>query len=1386
MTDSNDVHLADDRTTGGIPALRGFRKQFLHTLHRIIVSKDEVIYPESLEDFAVYNNSGALIEVVQIKDHSAPLTFSELNTFFQRAIQISKSHPNTKIILASYGKLGPELEKHIGADEAILKKNKKFNSPDMLTVFQRLTYKPLKEKAELNAIKKFLSKNPMASGDWQTAFDILMQDLYRGAEKGKSYSRDSLQEYLQQIGKYLIEREAHHKEWGVTIIPLIHQEIIQRKQLHEAFYEGVAASWAHILANIDVVRDQHLKAIADGFQKNSIVIVHGASGQGKSALAYRYLHDYCPSASRYEIRELSTSKRALEVASALAGYNVPLTFYIDASHKDKGLPEFLRRIRELHHVSCLVTIREEDWRLTGLTSADIQFTDLELSFNREDAQELYITWERDRGSHFPDFEQAWTKFSEEGPLLEFVHLLTHTESLQDRLQKQYERIVDEIDCQQRPENDLKLMEYVAVAGACGARIDLTKLSGTSSLTRSISRLENEYLLRLSKDERYLTGLHPIRSKILSSIISDPIIHPWSSLAIECLPIIEDEDIEIFLLHSFVSHPEASEPILEYLNSATYDNWTKVAGVSRALLWKGIHEYMHINKKLLERVYDKVGDGWLPILDFDYLGLLDAHSNNSGFLDLLPEHGRKQAEEWRKHQTPKAHVFARIDYWLQNLTLPPIPLFDQEKAWQEFGQVAYWIGFRKLDKQLSEYLDWDALRQTVEKLPLKKLTNLIYGLWHALSDTEPFEQWYREIRPTLKDRYRIETCTPYLEEQDSVIRAHFIIPLEINENKESESINQEKSHFHQLARHHVELLAQLFPDCTGYGCQGYGHQVFDFEVHDDTTKNKIAAWTLTPNWVIQINMMARIIASHFFRPKTWQDYSSEIFQIRTDLNICFGELRKFLSKHFRSKKPVQQLSELPKTPHWRHCSEKINKIPKIPLEALDSWGYTEEPQEKNQNINKSGNKEKLIISGYLKRYQAYLNIKNNFFTGLSNFLYQSPHLIEAHAFLGKPNTPQERFRIEQTNKESNLNLDRPFLPGYNLAEALKALTEFQLLYRKHFSGLLDKELLSQLEQEESKTLRELWCLWFFFTTQPKRRIDMPVKFSQAQLERKMQANLKAIEKALAKASTDELQFRCLGDDLQFENKPALWLIVDGENPLETFAQIELLFEILKKALGEITLHSLEYYTIEFQWQNIIIIPLCKGKLIEALSWVIPIYRFTTNLTSNEGLSNLNLVPRQIDRNTLNRLGLIFWEPALLKDARVFFQCAANLQIHLRHLIRIGNLPDMDESGAQITQAYFDQLQEDLSENFQKLKNQAAILFSLNMKITEMNQEESSIEYLQLAITHLREISEKLIPNKFENGQVIFTIETIREWQKEMASIEGEIFIIYLFWCGYLIS
>lgn len=1383
----------DTQTQGGIIALRGFRKQFLHSLKRIITSNTEVFYPEGIEDLDVYDSENCLLELVQVKDYKNPLVASELGTFFSRAANIAQNHPDIRITLASYGDLGEELKEVVGVSADKLKNHKKFSTPEMLCVLPRLRFHKLDETAELQAIEDFLANHPMLSGDGQTAFGLLMQDLYRGAEDRKGFSRQSVTERLQQIGRYLTEREAHHREWNASIIPLEDTETENRsiEQLREAFREGVTAQWSHITADLDIERQAHLQAIESGFKSSNMVIVHGASGQGKSALAYRYLHDYCPAAARYEIRDLTTEKRALEVITAITGYKVPLTFYVDASHKDKGLPEFLRRIAENPYARCLVTIREEDWRLSGLTSADFKFSDIELNFGREEAEALYRAWETSKDSRFPDFEQAWTKFNESGPLLEFVHLLTYSETLHARLRQQYEHIADAVDRNERSEYDLRLLEYIAVSGACGARIDLTKLTGTPSLKRSIERLEKEYLLRRSDDQRYLLALHPIRAEVLTSILTDSVISPWVSMAKTCLPLVADTDMEMFLLHGFVSHPEASETMLAELCTMKPDSWVTAGGIVNALLWKGVHDYVWQNKALIEDAYALVGDGFWAILDIDVAGLMDSgekpyHKIVSELCvtlskDISPIYVEKKhrIESLQTRQINKDHVFNKLDAWLQRGYLPESPC-STKPEWQAFAQIAYWAKFRRRDLNLLDRVDLHSLTSMIQTLPLECLADVVYGLWKAFSGMEKFSRWYADIRPKLLERYRVETQTPYIEEQDTVLRVHFILPLEENE-KETE--DKQKYAVHESTMQHVTLLARLSPEFDAYGCQGYGHQVFDFMTHDDSTKTAIPAWQFTPDWATEVNRTVRILASRFFGLSTWNAYCASLRELRENTVQCMDDLRKNLEKHFRSKMVNQQLSTLSDSNQWQQTSIKISKIPKLPLEAFDQWGYVEEgdfsrvpqsPSKTNQQISK--------IKDNLKRYAFYTRSKQSFFGGLSNFINQAPPFMIVHSFLGKAKTPQKRLAVQKQAETSKLNIEHPHVTLYNLFNALKALPTFQQLYRRHFSTLSNRKALSSLEQQETQTLRAVWALWFFFVSEPERHWNAPEKTVLAQLDGRMRTIRKNLERTLRKHCTDMLQFHCLGDAWPFEDKAALWISIAGDNPLDVYTQTESVIEQLKKAVGPIKLHSLDYYALHFQWETLVIVPVCKGKLLDAHVWSIPTYRLETNQDQDSTISLIDQVLRQIDVTQLSQLGLKIWPSGLLQDAPLFLRSTATLQVRLRHLVELSKLPNLDDTGSAILRDYVNSTQDAISK-------EAEQMYDAGVKLQALAQEHANEDmngYLLQASKCLSNIGNTLLPDNLENNQAALTTEALKTWQQRLALVQGKIFVIYLLWCGYLLS
>ena len=61
----------------------------------------------------------------------------------------------------------------------------------------------------------------------------------------------------------------------------------------------------------------------------------------------------------------------------------------------------------------LISIREEDWKKANISGADLTFSDVELSLNKNEAREIYKNLiEKKENIKFPSFEDAWIKFGE--------------------------------------------------------------------------------------------------------------------------------------------------------------------------------------------------------------------------------------------------------------------------------------------------------------------------------------------------------------------------------------------------------------------------------------------------------------------------------------------------------------------------------------------------------------------------------------------------------------------------------------------------------------------------------------------------------------------------------------------------------------------------------------------------------------------------------------------------------------------------------------------------------------------------------------------------------------------------------------------------------------
>ena len=527
-----------------------------------------------------------------------------------------------------------------------------------------------------------VSSCPLFCKALESAFELLSFWIYRSSEAKRQITYPDIIKRLNDVGRFVHERAAWNREWFTAIMP-VEDGVIpedEREKLAKAFYSGIAAQYKHILANLDVVRGEKLKEINDKFQQARVVIVHGASGQGKTTLAYRYLREYFPEKWRFQVKAVDGRQHALSLARALSGQaaavEVPVLVYLDVSPSDVGWVELVRELAEQRNIQTLVTIRNEDWQRAAMST--YQFEDkpeqVSLGFDREEAEKIYAALaEKEHPTRFLTFQEAWERFGGDGPLLEFVYLVTQGGRLRERLDAQVTHLQDLVIRGEVEDGALQLLRMVAVGSAYDARLIVKPLSDALMLRapdRTITLLEDEYLVRLTDRDTLIGGLHPIRSQVLADLLTT--YQPWSECAAQCLPSIDQRDIGNFLLFAFSRRQGQLAPLLESLRGYQPSSWVAIAGVLRALLWLGLREYVDENEQLIRAAAKRVGDGWSLLIDFDIVGILDPETVRF-FAERIPTdlHGE---------QTDKKCVFERARDWLAQRTQRPALPASQADWW----------------------------------------------------------------------------------------------------------------------------------------------------------------------------------------------------------------------------------------------------------------------------------------------------------------------------------------------------------------------------------------------------------------------------------------------------------------------------------------------------------------------------------------------------------------------------------------------------------------------------------------------------------------------------------------------------------------------------------
>ncbi|MCL4872224.1 MAG: hypothetical protein KJ063_24965 [Anaerolineae bacterium] len=1369
---------------GAPAALQGYRLQALYTLGRVLGQGDGewIFQPEGMEDLDILDNSDKPVELIQVKSyHSlqlsdlAPLSPEKSGSFFGRVTSTLNTANPPAIKLVNFGQIGPELSRgwitHGNERTSIMEKLAEagYSQPQIDQILANVELVNLEEAEEEAKVYNLLSQ-ALTGIDPSPAFELLQFWLFTCMERRERITYGDVVEKLQQVGRFLAERRDFHDQWFTTIQPLENSLITSEKyeNLQKEFYEGGFTRYEHILANLDFYREQKLSEIKLGFETNNVVIVHAASGQGKTTLAYRYLHDRFPTRWRFAIQRIESIQHAMSVANALNGHanvlQVPMAIFIDVHPRDASWTELVKQLSRHPYLQILVTIREEDFRRANVSGAEFDFADVDLEFHEQEARLIY---ERAKaslsipGTRFLNFDDAWAAFGMRGPLLEFVYLLTQTTTLRQRLESQVNRIRHEVRERNLASDELKLLILAAIATAYETRLDTRKLISFLELpepTLSLEYFEKEYLIRASNDGQFIEGLHSIRSSILVQLLTSTNFPSWQEAAIEVIPLIVEEDIESFLLHAFVDRPNIDHSgLLEAISNFVPNEWVGIAGILRSLLWIGVRNYIYANWAVIEAAHEEFGSGWFFFLDMNFAGdegpKIGKWWTEEVFSRFFSQERIAKTEEIRAKQTQKDDVFALAKKWLAVLTkspLEPASIAD----WVGLAEVLYWAKrFEVLS--LEEWISDDTLDKATQEIPLPVLGDVVYALF--FTEEQRYRNWLKRNKETLQARLAVEYNVISLQENGSLLTLHFLpTPREAEE--------EIKDLLHHEAIERLQLIRQLYPSYEKYGSQGYGHKLGPLELKLDSTKKPgVEKAYLVPDLVTRLNGIASGFARNQFRLETWDEYVAAILNIRQLIVTCLGQLPPGLGKFLERRNPVNVGADHIDKADWQECVDLVNYPPDLPKIAIDQWGFASEISAK---LLVDGNQQKLIPSAIaLRKYKQYLEIQRKYFSSVHNFILQTVDVTATNFNLNKLPPQRSREGIIAEIHKRGIKTDMAHLSSRNLWEARQTLFKYQREFRQLFGDRVDSEMLNTVERQESELFEQLWQLWYFYAYEPQqilphalRKVPQNIETAKIKLERELQ-------QALATSNTEDVKAELLQTDLKWESLSAKWIKLDVEDATKLYVAFETLVTSLQAVLSPIKFQDLAYYLIEENFPHIVIVPTVNGRMINENVW--PLFSASTVMkqTPLEEQNWVSYLPKPLPPQVREKLDIEVWDLPGLNQANQFSVAVSALMLLTSQVSEFKNLPDPEEAGLEVLRIHLAERSEALSEALQAYIDTGAILLDTFNSLSK-GEIELHPNLLEAVLT-LQEINNSILPDW--SGEIQMELSEIVKYAQKLSEV-----------------
>jgi hypothetical protein len=1356
MTKPND-------NQGAINALKGMRAQFLYTLYRILNASEQEYYfrPEGqYEDLEILDDKNGIIEAIQVKDLNETITLSDIlpkdkDGLLKRGLNAHEMGHKAIIRLISFSDINTEVKeisKNNHPSQLIKKlKEKGLKEKDIEVLQKHFKFDVFKKDKLIEAIaQKLIEDNYFANIEITT--DLLVYWIYISAEKQQTIGKDSFRDRFMNIGSFLTKRESFVNTFNHLILPLkntIEHENIEI--LREEFFQGISAKYDHILADLDVKRNEKLESINTSFRTQNIVFIHGASGQGKSTLAYRFLKDYCDDNTVFEIKLPSDFATVYEVINSLEGISeglgFPMTLYVDVTPGNKEWINLLAELSAKKNLRFLVSIREEDWHSVEVGDKFL-FSEIELKLDEEEAHEIYDGLDKFKSvKSFTEFSLAWLQFGENGPLLEFVYLITQTQSLEAKIKSQIARFVGDPESTDKVE----LLKFVSLADSFGARIKYKEFFQKQRIKNPkqiIHLLKEEYLIQTIEDETYIIGLHPVRSKLIKRELFDPILDEEAKYALHSIPFISDNTLLDFLRNSFAHANLDVQGLLSQLSDFKPTSWQAYYQILKSLLWKGMSDYIHTNIELLDQIYERFGISWITIVNIDFAKVIEA-GNMIENSDIFPQEAKTYAKEINSKLSLKETVFDYCKRWLNQISIIAVEP-KNNLDWDSFGLFLFWLNHFNVSCVKINFTNFD-FERLFKEYPLTSLGQIIYSLKLYNDETQEIE---KQVDNIFKFRFYNEFKIFFFEEKEGNIKCKYIVDIE-DENYE----HGEKDIFHARTMKIVELLRLAYPSCESYAVKGYGHKFSFLPDSYDSSEKNIIRNSLPLKPLIKINSSYINLFEFQKRHKDWDNYTEELISQRDFFSeILFQLITAF--KKYHIKKDWRVLNEYIQEYYEKKIVSilDLSFIP-FPKIIIDEWGEFGDFEKENADIR---------FAAAVNRYKPFRDEYSIYYSSIKDFIHQSSEVINYKLLqlLGK--------EVSDYNNIARVSLG-------NLFELYEHIVSFQKQFRIHFEKFADPYHLKQIENKEKESITSLCFIWRLYLYDgkfitDKKNISSLVLDKMHEVKTTFQVRLKnelyklSKEKGFnVKLDFDEKHKRCI-------------IITDTTNIFLTSEMFQNIYEALYSAIGNPEYNSIKYLQLAANYERFYLIQLYQGNTFNNQWHEFQLYNLREKHV--EELAPHSFLPSLIDNEIIKRHNIKSWFE-VSEEIQILQKMVDSISIATQlgnHLIQFDELEtDDSEIGLEVAKSYI------LSKKIRFIAQiQIAIDYFFNNEFINILIRAESVEINKL-ITDCQNLlfptMESAKNRKFPEN---LNIKLLQQWSPRLNELSVKLNLFYLLMSSIIID